>query len=658
MANAGSIPDDAQRRKAWGFASAAVSEQVQAEAAKIVADSQGTDVSDLLNAFLTSHLPWPYRASRGRVFDSNGAVSGELGSLVYTAPTALEKVPSDTVACAIDTYGVLDIATLRNSYEKISQTKRLAKSPFPETKTKALADTTMGVIFAVDSTVPLETIGEELERLNKDRSYRYWVDAVVVLSKGTVTYAAQFPFQPLGDFLPPAQGASTLVAMYVHIFARSHSAFSLNRMCSLLFPYLHFFLPEIPLPPYQELLAGSPKTGMPIAPYQSNLKGEMMPVPLELRFDRFFAFPLSFRVETDKKELMAKVQYLPWQDGGVVRMTGKLPIEGLLVFGGKEALKQSIIRQGEEQISGVIALSKAQFMEMANRFARQSNLIVKPDERPKWVVEKGGDEGTASPFIARLHLGILHLRDQALSDPKQRDDFDKAFQGVITGLQTIRDTAKAIVTLYTTHSQRVASGAIARVSGGHLFLDENIDPELRKQTEVVISTAGRVVKDRMQEVLRVLKVDIGFFYKKPTTFATGLEKLKKTDVALADYLEKTRTNWSERLKECRDALEHRGWVLPKVRHHADSGSPCAVEPTVDGEPVTVFVDNAVDRVLCFVEEMCIHCLQARLPSGISVSEIPIAERNPAIVERFKLALVGGGMPIWAITYHHSRFEQS
>jgi hypothetical protein len=39
-----------------------------------------------------------------------------------------------------------------------------------------------------------------------------------------------------------------------------------------------------------------------------------------------------------------------------------------------------------------------------------------------------------------------------------------------------------------------------------------------------------------------------------------------------------------------------------------------------------------------------------------VAEIPVAERPSEIVERFQSALVGGGMPIWKILYHDSKFE--
>ena len=81
-----------------------------------------------------------------------------------------------------------------------------------------------------------------------------------------------------------------------------------------------------------------------------------------------------------------------------------------------------------------------------------------------------------------------------------------------------------------------------------------------------------------------------------------------------------------------------------------------LEPMVDGQLVTEFVAYISDRLNCFVEDVIVHALQTQMPEGISISEIPVAERPPEIVERFHPALVGGGMPIWKILYHDSKFE--
>ena len=67
----------------------------------------------------------------------------------------------------------------------------------------------------------------------------------------------------------------------------------------------------------------------------------------------------------------------------------------------------------------------------------------------------------------------------------------------------------------------------------------------------------------MQDVFAVLNASIGFLFQKQAPFEAGLASLEKSDPALAEYLRRTRT-WSERLLDCRNAVEHEAWILPRV----------------------------------------------------------------------------------------------
>jgi hypothetical protein len=297
--SSGAVGKEQAVKQSWGFSAGSISAELKAACEQLVADSRLPDsnVAALLNAFFNRYLPQPYRATPGRAFDSKGTESLDFGSLIYTSLSDLVNVPADTLACAIDVHQKLGLEELRSSYEKIAQVKGLAKSPLPPKKSSStpVADATMGVVFAVDSDVPLEKLGEELEQLNKRYSYRQWVDMVVVATRGTIGYVCQFPHKPLGDFLPPARDGIMLAPMYVHIFARAVGPFSLNRMCAILFPYLCFFWPGLAYAPFKEILEDVPQVGMNIAPYQLNLKAELVPVPRELRFNQFFLFPIGFR---------------------------------------------------------------------------------------------------------------------------------------------------------------------------------------------------------------------------------------------------------------------------------------------------------------------------------------------------------------------------
>jgi len=647
-------------KKSWGFGTGSVSGELQSAAAQIIADSHlpGSNVNTLLNSFFARYLVWPFRATPGKAYDAAGEESAELGSLIYTSSQDLPRVPADALACAIETHQMLGLEELRASYNKIAKAKALAKSPVPKTSSKTpVADATMGIIFAVDSSVPLEKLAEELEQLNKPHPHNHWVDMVVVLSRGTINYGCQFPDKPLGDFLPPARDGIMSTPMYVHIVAKSHTPFCLNRMCALLFYYLFLFSPGTTLPPYKEILEGVPTVGMTIAPYQQNLSGQLVPVPLELRFNQFLVFPVGFRVVSGAGEELGRVSYLPWQDGGVVRVTGKLPIEMALLFAGKEALSQPIIRLDGEQFSGVIPLSRHKFIDMAYRMAKQSKgMYIKPDPRPNWVVEQRGNEGTSSPFIARLFLGICRLRDQALSDAKMREEFDVAFESVLTGLEVIRSAASELARTLSEYQQQVERGEAVRIANGITYIDKKIDKVIRRNCEEVIGTTCRVMKDRMQILLRTLGFDIGFLYQQEGAFNTGQTKMKQKDPPLAEYLQQTRIEWSERAILCRNNFEHKIVGQLKVKIQTVGNSVKALEPQVEGQPVTAFVNQMTDRVCCFCEDLLAHALQSHMPAGVSITEIPLAERKPEIVERFQPALVGGGAILWKIAYHDSKFE--
>jgi hypothetical protein len=134
------------------------------------------------------------------------------------------------------------------------------------------------------------------------------------------------------------------------------------------------------------------------------------------------------RIEDYKGELLSTIQFLPWQDGGVLLLKGKLPLDGLMVFLGGEVLaKAGVIRRPPDlQLSYVLPITPANFAEMLNRLQQQSNMIVRRTE-PNWTVQTFADEGSSSPFMARLFAGMTRLRDVVYPDPRTRDNFDKSF---------------------------------------------------------------------------------------------------------------------------------------------------------------------------------------------------------------------------------------
>lgn len=192
------------------------------------------------------------------------------------------------------------------------------------------------------------------------------------------------------------------------------------------------------------------------------------------------------------------------------------------------------------------------------------------------------------------------LRDQAIADKSLRNEFAKSFEGVLTGLENLRDSAKSIKNLYSSHSDAAAHGRAARTVNGDIYVDQPIDLELKKQIARFIGTASRIVKARMKRLLKILDTNIGFLFQWEFAFKNGVARLRSSDPALADYLVETRAKWCERLLIIRnDLLEHGTWSLELVRYELSGTRVRAIEPLVDGQPVAEFAPHIVDRICCF-----------------------------------------------------------
>jgi hypothetical protein len=642
-----------------------ISTQIRQVASDLIGASHasGVDLADSLNAFLTPLLAWPFRASSGIPIDPLGGNVGQFGTLVYAnSPSlpgaALPNIPADLLACAVDVSAEIGIDELRAAYHRIAAAKGLKKNKVSLTPSSPVpvGDATLGIIFARDSAVPLETLAEELDKLNRQHPGREWPDMVVVLTRGTINIACQLPEMSMGDFLPPSGNQFMIPPMFLHLLVRSEAGFGLNRMCAILFTYLQVFSPGSSLPKLADVLEGASKMGLALGAYQYNLKRELVAVPMEARLARFVS-PTGFRAEDAAGNLLSRMHYLPWQDGGVLHISGKLPLEAFLVFAGGAAKGAHKFKLREGEMSSVLPISSEQFVEMAKRIAKQSNLRITP-EIPRWTLTKISDEGTSTPYIARLFAGLLELRDQAGLDVAQREEFDKAFEALLSSLNIARAASREAVELFARHSRRVSQGEVVRMTGNSIQITEGIDAELRKQVESFISSGGRAFKDRMQDVLTSLGVEIGFLYKKQTTFDQKLQARSKCEPALADYLRESRKKWCERFSATRIALEHGSWILPKTRYEQQLGGVRAIEPDIDGLRMSEFVTHMLDRLCSFVEDLCSYALQARTKAPISITEIPLAARAPEYPRRFQAMLIGGGLPVWTLKYHDSTFENT
>ena len=622
---------------------------------------EGGEIAQELRSVLDSLLAPDFRVGFVGVRSTAGDVLIEQALIIYTALSPLpdgsaQYVSPEAVAGVLYPTLTLNEAALAEGYALIGKVKAL---PGHDTFSDDWHHVRAGVIVARDCDQPLERLADAIANLNAQIPSTRWADAVSVLSRGMIDYAVQFEGDKIkGNFILPNKTGAMQFAMYVHLMVRSPRTYTFNRLCGLLFMHLGCFSRQTSLPTMQMATEGVSQLALNTHAYMFGAADHLIPVPDTMRQDRGYGLQLMpFRVENQKGELLSRVQFVPWRDcAAAIRVYGGFPLMPFIMYLGLMNANVQQMKTPDGTITSILPIEKAQFELMLARFTRQSNLVIKR-EQPSWTVTKMGDEGSSSPFIARLFLNILNLRKYAFETKADTDAFDKPYELVLMSSTTVRDLASEISELVAGHRLRIDQGVGIRTDGRTVHVDEPIDKELRRLVELFLTSSNRVMVTGMKEVVKVLRLQIAFFFKQESTFLTGVARLDGSDPHLADYCRKARI-WSDMLNTLRNDMEHNFWRVPRVEYRIDQSRVVALEPEIMGRKISDFANFVADRMLCFVEEVCAHGLQKLMPDSMSIAEIPLTLRLAERPERFRFCTAGGGMPLWKILYHDTEFEKT
>jgi hypothetical protein len=636
-----------------------ISEQIHA-AGQSIAQADATTLAGLLNGSMEHFITPAFGIVSGHVLDRYGLRTADFASVIYATfgqPDAISgsPVPADNAAAVIDAAVNMDLDTFRAAYARIAQAKTLKKATRSTTNRQPSTTITLGIIFALKTTLPLETFAEELNRLNSQTPSHQWPDMIVFASAATINYTVQFPTEhPSGDFLPPAEGATQnyVPAVYVQISMRPTGGLTFNRMMAFLIAHLNIFNPMAVPINFMDVLEGVPKLGISFSGYQFNLAGQLKPVPENLYNDRHL--PPSPLVIESQGKLLATIQFLPWQDGGVVLLNGVLPLEGILIFMGKRVDLGGISRPPSLKMSNVLPIAAQDFNTMLVNLQSRSNMRVRPDTR-KRIMQKISDEGTTAPFVARLFLGIMRLRDLVFDNEVTKNEFDTSFDFVHSNLLNARTSAEEIEKAWNGHRAKIDSGEIIKIQGQNISISESIDRNLKRDVESFLNAATRSLKGGMDKVAKKLDIDIGFLFAKQATFEREIVLFEQREPVLAIYIRQTRV-WSEPLILCRNNLEHNSTLLSRVEYVQSGQTVTATEPRISDQPVTEFTKVTLNHLSHFIEDIIAYCLQKKMPQGLTITEIPLRDRVENCPERFIVTTKIGGKPEWSISFSALPFD--
>jgi hypothetical protein len=252
----------------------------------------GQETENLLIDFLNERLPRRFSAVTGLVIDTENSLSKQCDVLIYDAENSPvyragsvgQILPSDSIAAVIQVKSKLSKAELKDAAENIASVKKLQRSPItnldqPVNFSNFIVNNSLGVVFAYDSKTSLKALAKNLKEINKKLPRAQWIDVVVVLGKGMLSYCMQFPGEKkYNNMMPEASADFSVPACYVHLCLFEDSKYALNRFFMHLMSVLSFYRKRTALP-FESILGGAEKTATTIQGYWYTTDRNLVEVP-------------------------------------------------------------------------------------------------------------------------------------------------------------------------------------------------------------------------------------------------------------------------------------------------------------------------------------------------------------------------------------------
>jgi hypothetical protein len=276
-----------------------------------------------------------------------------------------------------------------------------------------------------------------------------------------------------------------------------------------------------------------------------------------------------------------------------------------------------------------------------------------------FIIQKLADEGSSEPYYARLWIGIFELRDQVTQLPdgdEIKSKFDERYRAVLEAIDACRGASKKIRASVQEHRTRLLDANSIKHQPSAIEVPDSIQNILTENIRSFLMN-GVIATKYCQEVLSLFDLDIHCLFARQFNFEKGIKDLKTAGHAkLANFLIETRNKWSEPIKLRRNELEHAGWTLQDCSYKITSNRAVElIEPEIDGEPISAYVQRMLNRIISFVENSIVYSIQSFLPNFIIIVEIPHSERDPDRPLRFRVSLRGANEREWEIVYSETDF---
>jgi len=627
---------------------------------------KGGETEDKVREFLNGHLPKRFHATKGFVIDVDNQMSDhqdviiydEQSSPVYKYDGANQIVSADAVAAIMEVKAVLNKGHLAEAFAKIEEVKRLRKRPISGMDQKATESTltttgTLGIILGFGSDISLTKLAEHCVELNEKYETAHRPDMIVLLDVGVINYTVQFVgTRNMGDLAVAADDEFVIPPCYIFLVAREDGAFSLNRLFTHLLSHLALYPRRPSIPPFSVLLEGTSSIVHGLGTYQYNTERRLV------RYEQPSMTPgkqnpiIRIRDKVSKEEL-ASMTYIPWQDGGVIRKKGKIPLIGLLVWFTKGEPPRTM-QVEDAELSMVLKVTRPEFEKWPATIERQSNMTATLEIPPPFEALDLQMEGTGDPFIARVFLGLMEMARNNFAAP-DKNAFDERFSGTLSASLGLRKTLVAIRTLMANHKEALKKGTIVKKAQADPLLTERIDSPLRSHVVRFLEMADAIVKN-LPLTMKFFGINVEHMADREQRFVKDCERNETKHPELVAYLRKLRPLLLDIIEQYRK-IRVEGWNLANVKYTFSDGVVAMVEPSIGGEPVSEYTERVFSILALAVEEVIMYGFQRSMTGSIGIAEIPRDKRDPVNAQRFK----GGwraSEPMWQLMWTGKSFYES
>ena len=627
---------------------------------------KGGETEDKVREFLNGHMPKRFHATKGFVIDADNQMSDhqdviiydEQSSPVYKYDGVNQIVSADAVAAIMEVKAVLNKSQLEEAFTKIEEVKRLKKRPINEMDQKATASTltttgTLGIILGFGSDIKLEKLAEHCVELNEKYETAHRPDIIVVLDVGIINYTAQFVgARNMGDIAVASDDEFVIPPCFVYLVTREDGAFSLNRLFTHLLSHLALYPRRPSIPPFSVLLEGTSSIAQPLGMYQFNTERRLVryEAPTATLSEPNSIIRIRHRAS---KEELATLTYIPWQDGGVIQKKGKIPLIALLMWFTKGEPPRTM-QVEDTELSMVMKVTRPEFEKWPATIERQSDMTATLEIPPPFVVREMGMEGTSEPFIARVFLGLIDMAANIFSS-QDKNAFDERFMGTLNPALELRKALVSIRKLVSSHKEALQKGTIVRKAQADPLLSERIDNPLRSHTVRFLEMADAVIK-HLPLAMKFFVINIEYMTDREQRFANGCERNEAKYPELVAYLRKLRPSLLDIGEQFRK-MRVEGWNLSNVKYTVSGGLVSMVEPLIEREPVSEYVERVFSILALAIEEVIMYGFQRSLTGSIAIVEIPPERRNPINAQRFKRTL-RDNEPTWQLKWTGKDFYAS